>query len=243
MDTIAGTRWLTRARPVSRSPQITLNTPGGRNSAISSAISSVDAGVVSAGLSTMVLPAAMAGAHFQTAIIIGKFHGVTAAQTPIGSRRMNEVNPDMYSPAERPSSIRAAPAKNRIWSTIGGVSRPRLPGVLRRGLDDRAGPGLDRVRDPQQCEAALGRGVVPPVREGLRGRRDRGVDLDLAGDRRGGEYLAGARVDQLGPAVERHVSPVSADEVAQVIHCEPPLSIQGLCWAAGVRSSHSHGEP
>jgi hypothetical protein len=71
MDTIAGTRWLTRARPVSRSPQITLNTPGGRNSAISSAISSVDAGVVSAGLSTMVLPAAMAGAHFQTAIIIG----------------------------------------------------------------------------------------------------------------------------------------------------------------------------
>ena len=28
----------------------------------------------------------------------------------------------MYSPAERPSSIRAAPAKNRIWSTIGGIS-------------------------------------------------------------------------------------------------------------------------
>ena len=35
---------------------------------------------------------------------------------------MNEVNPDMYSPADRPSSIRAAPAKNRIWSTIGGIS-------------------------------------------------------------------------------------------------------------------------
>src|SRR5215472_15314572 len=35
---------------------------------------------------------------------------------------MNEVNPDMYSPAERPSSILAAPAKNRIWSTIGGIS-------------------------------------------------------------------------------------------------------------------------
>lgn len=28
----------------------------------------------------------------------------------------------MYSPAERPSSMRAAPAKNRIWSTIGGIS-------------------------------------------------------------------------------------------------------------------------
>jgi hypothetical protein len=28
----------------------------------------------------------------------------------------------MYSPAERPSSMRAAPAKNRIWSIIGGTS-------------------------------------------------------------------------------------------------------------------------
>ena len=28
----------------------------------------------------------------------------------------------MYSPAALPSSIRAAPAKNRIWSTIGGIS-------------------------------------------------------------------------------------------------------------------------
>ena len=35
---------------------------------------------------------------------------------------MNDVWPAMYSPAERPSSIRAAPAKNRIWSTIGGIS-------------------------------------------------------------------------------------------------------------------------
>ncbi len=28
----------------------------------------------------------------------------------------------MYSPAERPSRFRAAPAKNRSWSTIGGIS-------------------------------------------------------------------------------------------------------------------------
>ena len=71
IDTICGTGCATSARPVSRSPQITLNTPGGRNSLISSAISSVEAGVVSDGLSTIVLPAASAGAHFQTAIIIG----------------------------------------------------------------------------------------------------------------------------------------------------------------------------
>ena len=58
-------------RPVSRSPQITLNTPAGRNSAAISASSTVLAGVVSLGFSTTALPAATAGANFHTAIIIG----------------------------------------------------------------------------------------------------------------------------------------------------------------------------
>ena len=71
IDTICGTGCEISSRPVSRSPQTTLNTPGGRCSLISWAISTVEAGVVSDGLSTIVLPAASAGAHFQTAIIIG----------------------------------------------------------------------------------------------------------------------------------------------------------------------------
>ena len=70
-DTIAGVSCSTIARPVSRSPQMTLNTPGGRNSAAISASSAVVAGVVSLGFSTTVLPAASAGANFHTAIIIG----------------------------------------------------------------------------------------------------------------------------------------------------------------------------
>src|SRR5262249_38291592 len=41
---------------------------------------------------------------------------------PIGSRRTYEVCPFMYSPADLPSRTRAAPAKNRIWSTDGGIS-------------------------------------------------------------------------------------------------------------------------
>ena len=32
----------------------------------------------------------------------------------------------MYSAVARPSSTRAAPAKNRIWSTIGGISSDRV---------------------------------------------------------------------------------------------------------------------
>src|SRR5213592_2316212 len=42
--------------------------------------------------------------------------------TPIGSRRTMLVKPCMYSPVARPSSRRAAPAKNRMQSTMGGIS-------------------------------------------------------------------------------------------------------------------------
>ncbi len=71
MATIAGVGCETSMRPESRSPQITFSTPGGRNSEAISASSRLDAGVVSLGLSTVVLPAAMAGANFQTAMSIG----------------------------------------------------------------------------------------------------------------------------------------------------------------------------
>jgi hypothetical protein len=70
-DTIDGVLCVTMARPVSRSPQMTLNTPGGKNSAAISANNVVVAGVVSDGFNTMALPAANAGANFHTAIIMG----------------------------------------------------------------------------------------------------------------------------------------------------------------------------
>ena len=35
----------------------------------------------------------------------------------------------MYSPALRPSSTRAAPAKNRIWSSAGGISSVRVSSI------------------------------------------------------------------------------------------------------------------
>ena len=70
-ETICGTGCDTSALPVSRSPQSTLNTPGGRNSEASSASRTVVTGVVSDGLSTTVLPAASAGPTFHTAIISG----------------------------------------------------------------------------------------------------------------------------------------------------------------------------
>jgi len=64
----------------------TLNTPGGIPARVaSSARASADSGVCSAGLTTTVQPAASAGAHLRVIIALGKFHGVIAAATPIGS--------------------------------------------------------------------------------------------------------------------------------------------------------------
>ena len=71
IDTSCGILCAVSAAPVSRSPQTRLQTPGGKISCIFSTIQYDDAGVVSDGLSTTVLPAASAGANFQTDIIIG----------------------------------------------------------------------------------------------------------------------------------------------------------------------------
>jgi len=71
IDTSCGIGWAVNAAPVSRSPQTRLHTPGGKISCIFSTIQYEEAGVVSDGLSTTVLPAASAGANFQTDIIIG----------------------------------------------------------------------------------------------------------------------------------------------------------------------------
>jgi hypothetical protein len=57
-------------------PLTTLITPAGNRSAINSITTRMPSGVCSAGLSTTQLPAASAGASFQVAIRIGKFHGM-----------------------------------------------------------------------------------------------------------------------------------------------------------------------
>ena len=48
-------------------------------------------GVAGAGLTTMVLPAAMAGPIFHNAMIIGKFHGAIPTTGPTGLRTTIEV--------------------------------------------------------------------------------------------------------------------------------------------------------
>jgi hypothetical protein len=60
-----------------------LTTPGGSSACrMTSQKRSAVSGVVSAGFSTTVFPAARAGAIFQASMRSGKFHGITCAATP-----------------------------------------------------------------------------------------------------------------------------------------------------------------
>ena len=75
----------------------------------SSASASAVSGVTSAGLTTIELPIAKAGAAFQLRMSIGKFHGVMAAQTPIGSRKVMRV-PSAFPGMVWPWNLSTAPA-------------------------------------------------------------------------------------------------------------------------------------
>ena len=89
----------------------TLKTPGGSPaSSKTRASATTDAGVSVAGLMTIVLPAISAAMDFHAGIAIGKFQGVTKAQTPTGWR-MHIAN--LFGSSEgvvKPKSRRPSPA-------------------------------------------------------------------------------------------------------------------------------------
>ena len=80
--------WLISASPVgSPGPVTTFSTPGGSPaSSISATSRSTENVAYSDGLSTIVQPAASAGASFCADSSSGAFHGTTAPTTPTGSR-------------------------------------------------------------------------------------------------------------------------------------------------------------
>ena len=116
---------------VSPRPGTTLKTPSGMPaSEASSARRIVLSEVSSAGLMIRLLPAASAGAAFQAAIMIGKFHGRTAPTTPIGSRM---IIPSASRPvgAIESYSLSAASAYQRNVLIVSGrsVSRQSVIGL------------------------------------------------------------------------------------------------------------------
>ncbi|MNG03968.1 hypothetical protein D3C84_870720 [compost metagenome] len=90
-------------------PVITLNTPAGTPArCASSARARAVMGVWLAGFTTIVQPAASAGAALRVIMAAGKFQGVIAAQTPMGSRsttmRCVSLTPGIKSPRTRVAS-------------------------------------------------------------------------------------------------------------------------------------------
>ena len=85
-------------------PVTTLKTPAGMPArSASSARARAENGVSCEGCATTVQPAASAAAAFRVSIAEGKFHGVTSAATPTGSRQTStsasgrcEVTPSMF---------------------------------------------------------------------------------------------------------------------------------------------------
>ena len=86
-DTMSTSGWLEIAAPtVGPSPLTRLNTPAGTPAACRISVQIwAENGAISEGLSTIVQPAASAGATLQAIWLTGQFQGVIRPQTPIGS--------------------------------------------------------------------------------------------------------------------------------------------------------------
>ena len=128
----------------------------------------------------------------------------------------------MYSPAERPSRQRAAPAKKRSWSAITGISSST---TALRGLPASAA-SRSAISSPRSS-------IRSAIRSSARARSSGGivaqlpsnasfaaataaVDIGFGRERRLGDRLAGGRVDHLlGRPLDR-VDRLAADEVPQL---------------------------
>ena len=163
-------RVLDERRPVSPAPVMMLTTPGGRSACwqISAKISAVS-GVVSAGLSTTVLPAASAGAIFHASISSGKFHGMTCAATPSG--RGSAPRPGVVE-LVGPAGVVEEPRGDERDVDVARLL-DRLAVVERLGDGELAGALLHEARDAEQVLAAVAAGHLRPDPCRRRGARPR----------------------------------------------------------------------
>ena len=148
---------------------------------------------------------------------------------------MNEVWPAMYSAAARPSRLRAAPAKKRIWSTIGGISSSMvswkgLP-VFSHSARTRSSARASRASAMRMRARLRSDGVVRRQDVKASRRHAQGV-VDVGGPRDGclGEGLTRAGVDEgcAGPVLGVEVG--APDEVLQLAHAAPFLASP---WTTG----------
>ncbi len=128
--------------------------------------------------------------------------------------------PARYSPADRPSSTRAAPAKNRSWSSIGGISSLRvsasgLPVFSHSTAMISSARASTASANLQQGALPLARSGVPPALERGAGRLVGAVHVLGAGQWRGEIDLTGGGVEHVqgAPVGGRDLLPV--DKIGQ----------------------------
>ena len=123
--------------------------------------------VSSAGLMIRLLPAVSAGAAFQAAIMIGKFHGRTA---PDDADRLADDHAERVRPRRRDRVVQLVgrlrvPAErlDRLRQVRVATIRDRLARLERVEQRELLGIGLDQVGQAKEDGLALGRGAARPA--------------------------------------------------------------------------------
>ena len=152
------------------SPVTMFTTPGGSSAwRTTSQKSSAVSGVVSAGLSTTVFPAASAGASFHASISSGKFHGMIwpgDAERP--RRAVRERVLELVGPAGVVEEVRGGERQVDVARLL-----DRLAAVQRLEHRELARALLEDARDPEQVLRALAAGERRPGAERLARGGDR----------------------------------------------------------------------
>ena len=170
IETMSGIAWSTIARPVSRSPQITLNTPGGRNSAAISASSGRArrrrvARLEHDGVARRDGRGELPDRHHQRVVPRGDLGADADRLAPDERRVAGHVLP-------RAAALEVPRRGGEEAELVDGrrdLLRPgqgdRLAGVLDLEGDQLLAARLDGVGDAEQRQRALRRRRVPPALE------------------------------------------------------------------------------
>jgi hypothetical protein len=166
-------------------------------------------GVVSAGLSTQVLPQASAGASFHAAISSGKFHGMTCRRR----RAASGVAPgkaylELVGPARVVEEVGAASGTSTSRDSLIGLP-PSIVSTIASSRDF----SWMRARDAVDVLAAVDRPQLAPVLLiGVARGRDRAIHVALVGLGDLGELLLGRGADGVEVPTRLGSHPLPADE-------------------------------
>ena len=147
--------WVSSASTDSLSPCTTLNTPSGSPASAHSSATNCEAdGSRSEGLSTNVLPVAIATGYIHIGTMAGKLNGVIPAQTPSGWRKENRSTPVETWSENSPLSSVGMPQANSMTSrprcTSPAASDEHLAVLVGDDLGELLGAGVDQLAEREE---------------------------------------------------------------------------------------------